>query len=313
MVKLIHDGGEIDLDLTDKKTTLGTLKDLIAPGEPVLVESINHNPAFRYIYPETNRDLFIFGGNISDDLHFSQREINGRTVTAHASHARKERDWGMEGFDLRLNHEPPKVIAPYNSSQTRFNEGTFSPAGGVSWTEYHWGGPVSISIGKTVKEKCAPEIRAIEFAEKAYVLKIPFLYSSPGSLVRQAGKTDDEKRKFEIESARLSEVSAAKSLVELANRTLRNNNPCPDMHRDLQVVQVGYYHSGEKMFTEKGYPVSKEDYAINELSHPGRLVGFVKVGRSNGTLIYSTDWAKNVMDLAFSKEFVKRYFPGSDI
>lgn len=314
MVQIIHTGGGINLDLTDE-TSVNTLKDLIKSDTPVLIESRSHSTASMNLYPTLSRELFYSNGKVNSDLGIFPRTVNERSVVARASHASKDQNWGMAGYwlDESIRIEGSKVVKPYNGTQQHYNEGTFSPAGGVSWTTVYSGGTTRILIGKPVEDEFGRELRAINFVERGLSFDLPTFYSMPGYLIKQKGKNDAEERKLERDASELVCVSASRRLVEEAALKLNSRRRSKHgINTELTATQVGWWKAGCKMFVDNGYPIDDEDYALNELSHPGRLVGFVKVlkgGLYGRTFVYPTKVARETFELAFSDKFVEKHFP----
>ena len=314
MTEVIHDKGKLELDL-EKGNSIDTLRDLIVADSPVLIETISHNTALRNLYPTLKRILFYASGKVKSDLSLSPRTIRGRETFAEASHAREKTDWGMDDYTLCTSRgsNTPRAVKPYSYNNRQYNEGTFSPAGGTSWMTFSDGGTTRILTGKTVEKDFGSELRAIRFAEEGFVFDIPPFYSMPGYLITQKGVKEDEKNARKSELSSIICVTATRNLLAKATWELnakRENGK--GMNHDLTVAQIGWWKRGYEMFVKEGYPVNDEDYAINELSHPSRLVGFVKVSRGGlygRTFVYPTPFARPFFELAYSDEFISRYFP----
>lgn len=317
MVKIITNKETFDISNKTIEQDLRRLNDLLTPNIPVMIENSYHNSASRRIGAKITKTIFFSNGEISQDGYIASKNNDKKTVHATANISEKDEE-KIETYKLHQNTSPKicKISTGFYSTQTQYNEGTFSPAGASQWETNSSGGTNEIWIGDKVKEQFPKTLNAILFAEDGYLLEIPTFYSMPGYLVKQLKLSNDEQDKISSYASDLVCATAAKNLIQQAGRQigkLGEKQEIPALKNSLEITQAGWWRNSPDSFIKDGYPVDCEDYVIHELGYPGRVVGFVKTGKATPwgtTFTYPAKWNKEICDLAFSQEFVNKYYPG---
>ncbi|MFA5856302.1 MAG: hypothetical protein WC867_03025 [Candidatus Pacearchaeota archaeon] len=308
-IKVIHDNCEFEIEKENFKESINHLERILENGIPVMVEEKNWTD-LHFGYRGTDRHLFFSDGNIIDNRLFSR---NGSRNRVYAYCFGESNNFQTYQLAISLK-ESAKLSLPKSWTRKQYNEGTFSPAGPVEWVSHHKGGTSMILLGKKVEEKYKEALDAIRFIEKGFSFVLDSIYSMPGHLVTSIGQSNNDREKKESEYSKVAGLSSVRSLIEKSSRKLFQENIIESPMDILNATQLGYWNSGSEHYRNDGYPVNDSDYLLHEIKYPHNRVAFVKVGKGScysNIFVLPYKGFENIVELALSEEFSKKYFPGS--
>lgn len=306
-INLATEKGETTITKENFSDSLGALEQMLEPGMPVIIQNFSWN-SLAYGGGRRNQNILFFsGGHVSKkgvfDLEKGKRNFSCVQVYKNDHESYRV----INALSSELTNYT--LAVPSNWTANQYNEGTFSRLGGVSWQSLHSAGTEKIFVGRNLLEQFPEAFRALQFARDAIRFELNPFYSHQNKLIHYEGeKINDEKEK-----QRTRETTRIACLRASANLLVRADHELTQEDSFFNVTEIGCSSKDLQRFREKGYPVEKQDCIVYEISHPYRAIAFVKTNNISFVgevyVLPYNEQSEEIVKLAFSNDFVKKYYP----
>ncbi|MBW2990214.1 hypothetical protein KY348_00755, partial [Candidatus Woesearchaeota archaeon] len=271
-IKVIANKEEFEITKENLESSVKRLQTHLKKGTPVMVESWSYSSLIFGGGHKTKRHLFFSNGRKIEDDTFSVKK--GKFSGAYADCRGKDNMFesytltsigGDNSINVSNKIKSAIITLPHNWTMPQYNEGTFSPAGGISWTSRHGAGTSKIMLGDKVRELFPKALNAVRFVQDGATFDLDVWYSMPGYLVtsKEIPKEEEGNRIFESKLSRFASLQAAFRLIKQAGWELKT---CSS---SLHVRQIGFFQDGVEYYRDElGYPVDEDDYVVDDMMHP---------------------------------------------
>jgi hypothetical protein len=352
-MELITDNDKIEITKDNFDKILKNIETIIQSKTPVLIEEFELNDVggFSSPLPHVTSTLFYADKFICNPKDNSENKNKftmspGKRNTCYSTIRHKdESHYVVKNINEILTNI--KIEIPSTWLGTAYNEGTFSRAGGTSWTTRHGSGTNKIIIGQKALDKFPNATDTLNFAQDAIHFRLPRAYTRHFNRIMKKGdqriysldltKIRDELnkipkditteylrlRKNELidlfalpeshpESRRRREsieMTCINAVLTLMDEPMYKQNK---FHTDLEAIEVKCYKNIVEVYKSKNCPINNNDYLIKEIMHPNRTLAIVKAnsGIAVGEMyILPFNNTDKLLEEAFSKEHIAKYYP----
>ena len=157
-IKVITNKEEFEVGKENLESSVKRIQKHLRLGTPVMVESWSYSSLAFASGHRTRRHLFFSDGRRLVDGKFSVKK--GKFSGAYADCRGKDNMFELytltstgeyKSFSIANKIEATQITTPHNWTAPQYNEGTFSPAGGISWTSRHGSGTSTIMLWDKVR------------------------------------------------------------------------------------------------------------------------------------------------------------------
>jgi|GEM_PF-5231811 len=303
-IEFVLDSETINVNEKNFADSMQKLEKALRPGIIMFVQNYNKDDFGSLTIPRKHYDtkIFSYGDTLDGKILMDADKKNKVYITLD--------DVNKKAFGsfYNINYLPKdqtadiQIILPAFWTGTAYNEGTFSPAGGTSWSTFHWAGTEKVIIGDKLLELFPEAVNALKFVQDAQHFELHQTYSRPNHYIFKKDDTTHLSKDYDLTrlkkdihklpdiiegddwetKSRLMDIKNGITLMQKESReeifcemnciqAVLNLLHGPVYEKNglkvrLEVSQVGRDRNAVQSLRSQGYPVGSEDYIIKDLN-----------------------------------------------